>query len=88
MQYTDTSDPKAANHPAQADSSASDLPHHILIGYWHNWQSPTANFIHLKDVSPDFDVIHVAFAIAAASWDGSMAFSPSSQSGVVAAWSR
>jgi chitinase len=73
MTNTGTSNLTKPSRPASAG-----LPRHILIGYWHNWRSQAADFIRLKDVSPDFDVIHVAFANATGSGDGSMAFSPCS----------
>lgn len=44
--------------------TTAPLPRHILVGYWHNWQTEAANFIRLKNVSPKFDVINVAFATA------------------------
>ena len=42
-------------------STTSPLPRHILVGYWHNFDNGTG-FIRLKDVSPAYDVINVAFA--------------------------
>jgi chitinase len=40
---------------------SSGTEHHILIGYWHNYVG-SAGFMKLRNVSPDFDVIDVAFA--------------------------
>lgn len=44
-------------HPSFAETLKSK----ILVGYWHNFDNGSG-FIKLKDVSPDWDVIHVAFA--------------------------
>jgi chitinase len=56
------------------------IPPHILAGYWHNWQAKDSGFIRLRDVSPHFDLIYVAFAISAGSNGkspaGRMAFQP------------
>jgi len=35
-------------------------PNHLLIGYWHNFVNG-AGFIRLRDVSPQFDVVNIAF---------------------------
>lgn len=35
----------------------------LLIGYWHNFENGSG-FIPLRDVSPDFDFINVAFAVS------------------------
>lgn len=47
-----------------------------LVGYWHNWHTEAAPFIPLRDVSPAFDVIHVAFAVSDACHDGTLLFAP------------
>lgn len=47
-----------------------------LVGYWHNFDNGSSN-IRLREVSPDFDVIQVAFAEpAGGSTSGNMAFQP------------
>lgn len=46
----------------------------VLVGYWHNFDNGSTN-IRLRDVSPSFNVIQVAFAEPAGS-AGSMAFTP------------
>lgn len=56
---------------------STTLPRHILVGYWHNWQAEAASFIRLKDISPAFDVINIAFASPAGA-DGVMDFAPCS----------
>jgi chitinase len=58
------------------------LPRHLLIGYWHNWQNDHVKYIRLKDVSDDFDVVHVAFATAADPKDGRMFFMPAPETTV------
>lgn len=48
----------------------------ILVGYWHNFDNGSTN-IRLRDVSPDFDVIQVAFAEPIGGpTSGNMAFTP------------
>lgn len=48
----------------------------ILVGYWHNFDNGSVN-IRLRDVSPDFDVIQVAFAEPVGGpASGNMAFTP------------
>ena len=73
-----SSDQMTTNPISSHTAQAAALPRHILIGYWHNWQSPSADFIRLKDVSPDYDVIHVAFATTAGFRGGRMVFNPCS----------
>ncbi|GAB2699373.1 glycosyl hydrolase family 18 protein [Paenibacillus thermoaerophilus] len=48
----------------------------IIVGYWHNFDNGSTN-IRLRDISPDFDVIQVAFAepVGGAS-SGNMSFTP------------
>ncbi len=53
---------------------------HILVGYWHNWHSDKARFIPLRDISPDYDIVHVAFAVSTPSADGRMVFIPDASS--------
>jgi chitinase len=38
----------------------SALPKRLLIGYWHNFNNGSG-FIKLRDVSPDWDIVHLAF---------------------------
>ncbi|MCR2803741.1 fibronectin type III domain-containing protein [Paenibacillus soyae] len=48
----------------------------IIVGYWHNFDNGSTN-IRLRDISPDFDVIQVAFAEPlGGSHTGNMAFVP------------
>src|SRR5262249_1326961 len=46
---------------------------HIFIGYWHNFQNQ-APFIRLGDVSPQFDVINIAFATPASGSTSNIVF--------------
>lgn len=49
---------------------------HKLIGYWHNFDNGSST-IRLRDVSPDYDVIQVAFAEPVGGpTTGNMAFQP------------
>ncbi len=48
----------------------------IIVGYWHNFDNGSTN-IRLRDISPDFDVIQVAFAEPSGGpSSGNMAFTP------------
>lgn len=40
----------------------SSLPDRIMVGYWHNFYND-AGFIKLSEVSPEWDVINVSFAV-------------------------
>jgi chitinase len=70
----DTMRPPASSSPAQAQPNSRSG--RILLGYWHNWQSREAAFLPLRDVSPLYDVIHVAFAASDPAGGGRMLFSP------------
>jgi chitinase len=50
-----------------------------LIGYWHNWHSDEAEFVRLRDVSPAFDVINIAFGLADTAKNGTVVFEPCEQ---------
>ncbi len=52
----------------------SDLPSRILNGYWHNFQNGSG-LIRLRDVSSNWDIINVSFAVSKVSpTDGEIAF--------------
>ncbi|GAA4274812.1 cellulase family glycosylhydrolase [Aquimarina gracilis] len=54
------------------------LPVRVLNGYWHNFQNGSG-LIKLKDVSPNWDVINVSFAVSKVSpTDGEIGFELSS----------
>jgi len=62
---------------SNAERAAAATPNNkIIVGYWHNFDNGSTN-IRLRDISPDFDVIQVAFAepIGGPS-SGNMAFAP------------
>jgi len=62
---------------SNAERAAAAVPNNkIIVGYWHNFDNGSTN-IRLRDISPDFDVIQVAFAepIGGPS-SGNMAFAP------------
>lgn len=46
---------------ALTQESKAALKDKILVGYWHNFDNGSG-FIKLRDISPAWDVIHVAFA--------------------------
>jgi chitinase len=49
------------------------LPKHAMIGYWHNFVNGSTN-LRLRDVSPNYDLIIVAFAEADATNPGGVTF--------------
>ncbi|WCF09588.1 glycosyl hydrolase family 18 protein [Paenibacillus thiaminolyticus] len=57
-----------------ADGGPAPLPGKVLVGYWHNFVNG-AGFLPLRDVSTNFDVIHVAFAEPADN-SGKIEFTP------------
>lgn len=61
--------------PAQKAEAA--IPgNKIIVGYWHNFDNGSTN-IRLRDISPDFNVIQVAFAEPSGGVSsGNMAFTP------------
>ncbi|MCM3340398.1 glycosyl hydrolase family 18 protein [Paenibacillus sp. MER TA 81-3] len=74
--------PPAAIEPTESESEAEQhsapLPadKKIIVGYWHNFDNGSG-FIRLRDVSPNFDVINVAFAEPAnGPKGGSIGFTP------------
>jgi chitinase len=46
----------------------------LLVGYWHNWGTPTS--IRLRDVNPNWDVINVSFAEPVSGSTSNMTFTP------------
>lgn len=54
----------------------AQIPQPALVGYWHNWNAPPANYTALSDIDPRFNVIDLAFAIPAAGTDYLMEFIP------------
>ncbi|WCR29849.1 glycosyl hydrolase family 18 protein [Paenibacillus thiaminolyticus] len=57
-----------------AAGGPAPLPGKVLVGYWHNFVNG-AGFLPLRDVSANFDVIHVAFAEPADN-SGKIEFTP------------
>jgi chitinase len=69
--------PRMENAAAQESASpAGRSPGHVLLGYWHNWQSQAAAFIPLRDIPHQYDVIHIAFAASDPARPGRMLFTP------------
>ena len=48
----------------------------VIVGYWHNWNNADAPAIRLRDVSPYYTVICVAFAESHSPTDMTMKFIP------------
>ena len=47
-----------------------------LVGYWHNWNTPSAPYIMLDSVDSRYNVIDVAFAVPQLGTDYQMEFIP------------
>jgi len=49
----------------------------VIVGYWHNWGSTTGTppYIRLRDISSKYNVVQIAFAIAAAD-QATLSFTP------------
>lgn len=60
--------------PTNPDPDPTPVPSKILVGYWHNFDNGSTN-IKLRDISPKFDVIDVAFAESNGDF-ATMVFSP------------
>lgn len=58
----------------------AQIPQPALVGYWHNWNAPPANYINLSNIDPRFNVIDLAFAIPASGTDYLMEFIPTQAS--------
>jgi chitinase len=59
----------------------SPLPVHALIGYWHNFDNGSG-FIKLRDVSPDWDVIDLAFGEPVGGSSSQIGFTPDTRTSV------
>lgn len=51
------------------------LPDRVLVGYWHNFDNGSG-VVKLRDVSPKWDVINIAFAEPTTQGGATMAFTP------------
>jgi chitinase len=58
---------------SQVPAPGKPMPKHALIGYWHNFSNPSGPAFPIGQVSDDWDVIDVAFAMNAQP-SGSVAF--------------
>ncbi len=71
---TTTSSPITISVGSVTPPPTTDLPARILNGYWHNFQNGSG-LIKLRDVSPNWDVINVSFAVSKVSpTDGEIEF--------------
>jgi len=64
--------------PAPATAAGGTLPKRLLIGYWHNFDNGSG-FIKLRDVSPDWDVIDIAFGEPVSGSTSQIGFTPFQQ---------
>lgn len=71
------SDPSAAVTVTTAPDGPgpNPIPGKLLIGYWHNFDNGSTA-LKLRDVSPQYDVIHVAFAETAGGDRSTLSFTP------------
>ncbi|MCS6772081.1 MAG: chitinase [Kiritimatiellae bacterium] len=51
----------------------------IVAGYWHNWVGKSTEYIPLRDVSPLYTHIFIAFAVPSSPGSPEMAFKPTKQ---------
>lgn len=65
--------------PNVAASRPVDAPPAVIVGYWHNWKGKATEYIPLRDVSPLYTHIVVAFALPAAPGSAQMRFQPTKQ---------
>nr|WP_232293223.1 glycosyl hydrolase family 18 protein [Stigmatella aurantiaca] len=66
----------ASNSVSAKTSAPPPVGSKIIVGYWHNFDNGSTN-IRLRDISPKFDVIQVAFAEPVGGpTTGNMAFTP------------
>lgn len=57
-------------------TSPAQLPTPALVGYYHNWHTPSAPFIPLDQVPQQYNVVVVAFALPQPGTDYQMEFTP------------
>jgi chitinase len=65
----------ATNVTVGSCGNNSSLPPRVLVGYWHNFDNGSG-FIKLRDVSPDWDVVNLAFGEPVAGSTANIAFTP------------
>lgn len=65
----------AVNVTVGSCSNNSSLPARVLVGYWHNFDNGSG-FIKLRDVSPDWDIVNLAFGEPVAGSTSTIAFTP------------
>jgi chitinase len=63
------------------DTGGGGLPARLLIGYWHNFDNGSG-FIKLRDVSPDWDIINLAFGEPVAGSTSRIGFTPDPRTSV------
>jgi len=71
----------AVNVTVGSCGNTSALPARVLVGYWHNFDNGSG-FIKLRDVSPDWDVVNLAFGEPVAGSTSNIAFTPDVQTSV------
>ena len=58
-----------------ASSSTPGIPSRVLVGYWHNFDNGSG-FIKLRDVSPAWDIVNLAFGEPVAGSTARIGFTP------------
>jgi chitinase len=71
----------AVNVTVGSCGNNSSLPARVLVGYWHNFDNGSG-FIKLRDVSPDWDVVNLAFGEPTAGSTSNIGFTPDVQTSV------
>jgi chitinase len=71
----------AVNVTVGSCGNNSNLPARVMVGYWHNFDNGSG-FIKLRDVSPDWDIVNLAFGEPVAGSTSNIAFTPDVQTSV------
>lgn len=58
-----------------AGGGGANIPARVLVGYWHNFDNGSG-FIKLRDVSPDWDLVNLAFGEPVAGSTSRIGFTP------------
>ena len=59
-----------------SNTITSQAPNPALIGYWHNWNTTSAQYIQLDQIDTNYNIVDVSFAIPQTGTDYKMEFIP------------
>jgi chitinase len=72
---SNTTTSAAVNVTLTCTGTCTQLPRRLLIGYWHNFDNGSG-FIKLRDVSPDWDFVNIAFGEPVGGSTSTIGFTP------------